>query len=369
MGERTGGTVEELIDKIYAAVEDPRLWTAFTEALASGAEARMGMLVVRQRWTDRAELVASCGVDDATLMEFLETRNTPLWRLARRSLEAGAVVHDDISPARARMGEALRRHRPSHALVLSRAVGDNAEGHIFLLRTEGDTPFPAEAERLLDQLVPHLNRARSLGRMIRRGQDAASAARVVLDRLSVGIVIVDDSGQLLLTNAAAEAIFGQRDGLTLEQSTIQAISSADTQTLRTAILEVARGGGPRALPIPRRSMGRSYAVLVTPMPATERGRFGIRPAAAVIVADPDAGTFLSHGLLEALYGLTPAEAKLVTALAGGKRLDEIAGDHGLSKNTLRTQLNRAFEKTGTHRQAELIRLVIAGSALFSHDGT
>lgn len=368
MGERSGGTIEDLIDRIYAAVEDPQLWPAFTEALVSDAEARMGMLIVRQRWTDRAELVASCGVDDATLTEFLDTRGTPLWRLARRSLEEGGVVHDDIAPVRARMGEALRRQQPSHALVLARPVGDNAEGCIFLLRTEGDTPFPANAERLLSRLVPHLNRARSLGRMIRRGQDAASAARVVLDRLSAGIVIVDDSGQPLLTNAAAEAIFSQRDGLTLEQSAIQAVSSTDTQALRSAIFDVARGSGPRALPIPRQSMGRNYAVLVTPLPATERGRFGVRPAAAVVVADPDADTFLSQGLLEALYGLTPAEAKLVTALAGGKRLNEIAKDHGVSKNTLRTQLNRAFEKTGTHRQAELIRLVIAGSALLSHDG-
>ncbi len=367
MRDRPGGELEGLIDRLYAAVEDPRQWGPYVEALAAATEARIAAIVTRNRSTHRAQLVAAYGVDQATIDECLAERDTPLCLLGRRSLETGAVVQDNIAGAHGRLNDRLRRYRPSHAVVVTRLFDGNVEGHICLLRTEGDPPFPVAAERLLNDLLPHHYRARKLARMIRTGEDAISAARAVLDGLGAGVVIFDEVGQPLLANAAARVLFDQRDGLTFNEAGLQALSSADTQILRGAIAEAAAGGGPLALPIPRRSMGRHYAVLVIPLPGAGGGRFGVRPAAATIIADPEGGKFLSQDMLEALYGLTPAEARLVNGLAEGKRLDEIAEKTGVSKNTLRTQLNRAFEKTGTNRQAELIRLVLSGAALLRHD--
>lgn len=367
MRDRPGGELEHLIDRLYAAVEDPRHWASYVEALAAATEARIAAIATRNRSTDRAQLVGACGVDQATIDECLAERDTPLCLLGQRSLDTDAVVQDNIAGAHSRLNDRLRRYRPSHAVVVARLLDGNVEGHICLIRTEGDPPFPAAAERLLKKLLPHHYRARALARMIRAGEDAISAARVVLDALGAGVVIFDEGSQPLLANAAAHELFDRRDGLTLGEAGLQALSSADTQVLRAAIAEAAAGAGPLALPIPRRSMGRHYAVLVVPLPGAGGGRFGVRPAAAAVVADPEGGNFLSRDMLEALYGLTPAEARLVTGLAEGKRLDEIAEQTGVSKNTLRTQLNRAFEKTGTNRQAELIRLVLSGAALLRHD--
>lgn len=52
----------------------------------------------------------------------------------------------------------------------------------------------------------------------------------------------------------------------------------------------------------------------------------------------------------------------MTALRGeglsqGEPLVALADEFGVSENTLRTQLHHALEKTGTDRQADLIRLV------------
>jgi DNA-binding CsgD family transcriptional regulator len=62
-------------------------------------------------------------------------------------------------------------------------------------------------------------------------------------------------------------------------------------------------------------------------------------------------------LLEALFDLTPAEAGVASLLVEGKSVDEIAGARGVMQNTIRMQLKLIFAKTGTRRQAELVKLL------------
>jgi DNA-binding CsgD family transcriptional regulator len=62
--------------------------------------------------------------------------------------------------------------------------------------------------------------------------------------------------------------------------------------------------------------------------------------------------------IEAVFNLTAAEAKLVSALAAGHSLADFAERVGLSRNTVRNQLAAAFTKTETRRQAELVTLVV-----------
>jgi DNA-binding CsgD family transcriptional regulator len=60
-----------------------------------------------------------------------------------------------------------------------------------------------------------------------------------------------------------------------------------------------------------------------------------------------------------LYGLTGGELRVVLAVAPGLGAMEAAELLGLSEPTVRTHLQRSFEKTGTTRQTELIRLLMA----------
>jgi DNA-binding CsgD family transcriptional regulator len=65
------------------------------------------------------------------------------------------------------------------------------------------------------------------------------------------------------------------------------------------------------------------------------------------------------------FGVTFAttEAELVAALGGGKTLADHAAGKGISSNTAKTLLSRAFSKTGTSRQSELVALVYADPLL------
>jgi DNA-binding CsgD family transcriptional regulator len=63
--------------------------------------------------------------------------------------------------------------------------------------------------------------------------------------------------------------------------------------------------------------------------------------------------------LAALYGLTTAETQIANALLLGRSIAQIAGERGVTAGTLRGQIKSIFRKTNTHRQSELIRLLLS----------
>jgi len=70
----------------------------------------------------------------------------------------------------------------------------------------------------------------------------------------------------------------------------------------------------------------------------------------------------SH-VLPALFGLSQAEARVASAIAKGKTLEEISVEAGLSVNTIKSQLKAVFVKTGVSRQADLVALM-TGTPVF-----
>lgn len=82
----------------------------------------------------------------------------------------------------------------------------------------------------------------------------------------------------------------------------------------------------------------------------------------ILIHDPGRPTeIMSEGLKT--LGLTPAEARLAAALAVGDRLADYAAATGLRPHTVRSTLKAALAKTGTHRQSELVSLVLRATGL------
>lgn len=61
--------------------------------------------------------------------------------------------------------------------------------------------------------------------------------------------------------------------------------------------------------------------------------------------------------LISMFGLSPAEARLVRALCHGENLEEYADALGVKLPTVKTQLRAAFAKTQTDRQVALVNLI------------
>lgn len=115
-------------------------------------------------------------------------------------------------------------------------------------------------------------------------------------------------------------------------------------------------GGGRSLPLPAQSGRPPIVVHFLPRRRSALDIFSgayalMYVTELVIKAGPQ------PALLEALFDLTAAEAKVATQLVKGLSVSEIALRQGVASNTVRMHLKSIFAKTGVHRQAELVGLL------------
>jgi DNA-binding CsgD family transcriptional regulator len=82
----------------------------------------------------------------------------------------------------------------------------------------------------------------------------------------------------------------------------------------------------------------------------------------VFFADPESRAPAAEMVLQPIYGLTPAEARVASLLARGMRVEEITERLSVSTPTVRTHVRRVLEKTDSRGQADLVRVLTSGPA-------
>jgi len=84
---------------------------------------------------------------------------------------------------------------------------------------------------------------------------------------------------------------------------------------------------------------------------------------ALFVSDPERSPEATAETAARLYGLSMAEKRLLALLVEGETPAAAADRLALSVHTVRTQLKTILGKTGTSRQSELLRVILAGPAI------
>ncbi|HYZ67138.1 MAG TPA: helix-turn-helix transcriptional regulator [Mycobacterium sp.] len=225
-------------------------------------------------------------------------------------------------------------------------------------------PFETpERVKLVDALVPHLQQAlhtqRELSTLARRGSDLAE----VLNAVRHGIITVKSDGWVIDLNTAAERVLRAEDGMQLRSARITATSMKANRKLQCALDaaladdgSMVRGG--RSFVCNRPSGKRPYVVHVLPLHRIGAGEIASEARALVVIVDSENEPETAAALVRRLYGLTVAEAEVAVRLTGGTSLADIADGLSVSYQTVRTHLQHIFDKTDTHRQAELVRLLL-----------
>ncbi|MGH1592353.1 helix-turn-helix transcriptional regulator (plasmid) [Methylobacterium phyllosphaerae] len=181
----------------------------------------------------------------------------------------------------------------------------------------------------------------------------------VFDRMGCGGIILSTTGHVLATNTSARLILQQM--FELDDAAIAALNGSG----REIVKQLLHQGRTRIhfdsenWILIERSDRRPLIMNCVPVPVTDEGG----PHSVLLLIDLDATPLPSTSCLEQIFGLTPAEARVTLLLVGGKTLAEVAEMLRLSIATVRTQLKAVFEKTRTHRQAELVVLVSRLAAL------
>jgi DNA-binding CsgD family transcriptional regulator len=209
-------------------------------------------------------------------------------------------------------------------------------------------------------LRPHIKAA--LQSLLAASPDASANLQATLDALALGVILLSPEGRVVAMNRAAERLLAENGGLQAGREGLLAEHAADSARLKQLVAEATAAPGGAGLEpagvltVSRRNHSPLH-LLVSPV----RG-FHLdakRPIRAVVFAgDPAHGVGPTNDTLRVLFGLTPAECRVAILLADGHSPATIAEMVGVSRNTLKTQMSSIYGKTGTSRQAQLVRLLL-----------
>ncbi len=230
----------------------------------------------------------------------------------------------------------------------------------------GCEPFDtAERVKFLGALLPHLQQALRTQNHLAELGNRAGEITAVIDAIAHGIVIVETGGRVVQMNSAAEHILTVRDGLCVHWGRLEAVRTSTNEQLQGCIARACgepRNGPPSgdSLACSRPSKKRPYVIHALPLPITEAFSAA---RALVMIIDPEQGTEPPKMLIRRLFGLTNAQADVALRVMRGDGLKPISEELALSMATVKTHLQHVFEKTDTHRQAELVRLLLTVSSV------
>lgn len=250
--------------------------------------------------------------------------------------------------------EQLAKAPPDNASVFDALRSDSA-----LLELE-DFAQGSTAEKLLRRLSPHLARSLAIRKQLEQLQTQQAIRETELAWLPFGMVWVDSALQVVSTNARAEELLRAGDGLTVEARFLRASVPADETRLEQALRSALHPGQRQSRLMALRRSGQTLPLVLSIIPAPDSP--GLKnaakgPLALVIIQMPgEAAINLEH--LQAIYGFTATERKLAEALLNNETLESYAEAANVTRHTARTHLAHLFAKTGTSRQAELVRLLM-----------
>jgi DNA-binding CsgD family transcriptional regulator/PAS domain-containing protein len=369
--------LSDLIGGIYDCALDPGLWEATLERLTARLELHNSGLAIQAMPSGHPLLIVTTGMPDeyaAQLFDYgpeivevfggLEFMNSvPVGELLTFSQfgdpslwQSSRYMRDWVSP---------QGIVDCAIVILARDASTYSSLSLGRHRSAGLVgPHEIESVRLL---VPHLRRSAAITRVIEARSLVASSFAAALDALSSAVILVDAELRVVHANAAGSRLLADGDPLAVRSGQV----ALNNPVMQASLVNAVRGAGGSEAEFGGRSIGISAPrlngdpALLHVLPLRHGAlRPGLVPAAtAAIFVSPPSGLALGESVAALLFDLTPAEARVFARLADGDSVDDAYRALGISESTVRTHLHRIFEKTGTRRQSELVKLAASLAAI------
>ena len=367
---------ESLLDLIYDAATEPSLWPAVLAAVADLCESEGSILFGVSMTEGVVAFEHNARLDPDCSTAFRERHMMNDWSLYMQEQPVGEiVVSDRVMPLdrlrrTAFYDDVLRPQSVTRNAMVALARHDSYRAAFNLCRTERQGPFEAHHLALLARAVPHLKRSLGLAHRLAGYRALQDGREHALERLSTGVVLLDGRGTVLYANAAAEALLAARRGIAVVAGALACTHPSDRRRLEASWQAVASGTPAATMQVA--SGGDTLTLTLSSVRGRDRDRFlslaATTPAVQVFIADSRTVAELPAARLQAAFGLSPAEARVALAAAGGTRVADIAQALQLSPNTVKTHLSHVFGKMAVSRRSELVRRLEAVAQVRSSAG-
>jgi DNA-binding CsgD family transcriptional regulator len=361
-----------LVDLTYEAALEPARWSEILGALATLCHAHVGLVGTSglgpSTWIVPTQVFGASGA----LRELLDTRfsvsvaSNPLLAPAMKLPPGHVVRTEELVPQqmleRSEMFETVMRPAGAYHGVGINICCPGMVGGMNLHREKRAGRFTDSEVAVMKRLAPHVVRAAQLAQRLQRAESQAALACSALEHLQAPVLLVAADARIVFANASARKLLTAGRHLKARNQYLEAPGVADHADLRAHIYRAATArrcdyacaGANLCLA----SAASPISLTIAPLAAARSIVDWPTGNLAMVVADVSARGGDPATRLRRQFGLTAAEARIVQLIGNGVSVKESAERLRVSINTVRTHLQRVFQKTGTRRQAELVRLVL-----------
>jgi DNA-binding CsgD family transcriptional regulator len=280
-----------------------------------------------------------------------------------RSIVPDCIIREEY--CRSRFGkEWLLSQGMIDGLFANLKKSSTACSTLFVVRKLPESFVDDEMRRRFALIVPHIRRAVLIGKIIdlkSRGPALADS----LDTLASGMFLVDPTGRIVHANASGDSMISEGTALRAPSGRLGAVDAHADQALLDSFSAAARGDaalGKKGIAVPLKARDEQLSPTSCPSPQDRDARL------VLLTPRQQRSSSERRSPPEAVakeFGLTAAELRVLFAIIEVGSVPEVSQVLGVSEATVKTHLRHLFEKTGTHRQAELVKLVAGfANALF-----
>lgn len=231
---------------------------------------------------------------------------------------------------------------------------------IGLYRRPGLEEFSHQDKRVFAAVHAPLQLALHTHWALARSREAGRTSQALLDVIPKPLLVLSHDGEVLHANAAGADLLSQNVWAGAQYGKLVRLGQLDAHSLAASLRQVGLGLLQTHVLWKHSSddLSASATARLVPLEESNACRAAWPHAAALLLIDEPQEDHQARrlGRIASQYRLTDAELRLTAALVDGATLADFAERHGVSVHTVRTHLRNIFDKTGLHRQADLIRL-------------
>lgn len=368
--------ISDIIGLIYESVVDEAIWPRVLETVCRYLGGSASRIYWRDASNGKGETVYSWGIEPEFLQLYREKYVTlnPLYP-ASIFIRPGEVFSSrELIPSPEFQAGRFFREWVAPQGFFDAAIFNiqryQANAAAFTVITGRDYGLVDERLRTrLKMLAPHLQRAALISREIDAGRLHVQSLEAALNQVEAGVFLLDTAGRAVWANQSADTLLGRGDLIRNGAPGLSLVGPSADRLLREGLAAVPDHPEdflrhrPALIRLTDREGGEWVACLMRLQPhshtQTAFEEVGRSAQAALFVQRADAVPTSGIEAAAGLYGLTPAEVRVLHAALEIDTVAKMAAALGVSANTVKKHLSAIFGKMGVSRRAGLIKAVLS----------
>lgn len=359
---------DRLVRGLYDGVMAPEGWCAVLDQLRILTESAQVAFLVLDKRTNTTVIADIANFDLPFIEDYqknfarsdpgqLAVERTALgqWYVDVRDLGLGTIRSHDFYQV------FMRTHGMGSVLTTPLLRDDNTLAGLSFLTGKEQRNSQTEITQRFALLMPHLLQATALRWRFRDLSRLAQLGQHVLDHVKAPVLVVDAKASIVYANHAGQLWLNEKQQ-PFSQQAIRKKSDigAGLRQLARQICDT-KHSAPSVGGLKLKSLGDEAPTYLVGLPLRDAHPLSLQwsqPIGIIVVHELSARKTTGLQIMRQLFGLTPAELRVLEVLPTQDSLHASAVVLGVTHETVRSQLKSIYQKTDMHTQMALSRLIL-----------